>query len=248
MSTISLPPSAQVNRSPHVYERSEQSDSENKKDVIRNSIESPQTDWGFSILRCTYESEEEWAAFISRFRSDLDSYFRFESDVDLRSRLRLPVVEDRNRLNGATWDQARTAFVEILKEDSKKRDRKSWHLPDPQSRIGWAIHEIPQSTFFIYADQASVSSIVGCDETKEAKMSDNNYYFTLVSADHTQPNGDGRARTEEEVSDIDDSPDSEYHMATRQNFKVFDFVALYANIVDDAWPDFIVNEDGISSV
>ena len=175
MSTITLPPKAQQsNRSPHVYDRSEQSDyGEEEKNVIRNSIKSPQADWpqadwGWSIVRCTYASDDEWAAFLTRFRNDIDDYFRFQSDVDLRLRLRIPVVEDRKRLDGATWEQARTAFMDMLQEDSKNRDGNSWHLPDPQSRIGWAKHEIPQSTFFIFADQASVLSVVGCDQTKEA--------------------------------------------------------------------------------
>lgn len=245
MSTISLPPNIQSNRTPHIYE-DHLEERDVSKDVIRKSIESPHKDWGFSILRCTYQSDEEWNTFLTRFRDDLDSYFRFESDKDLRSRLRLPVVEDRKLLDGATWDEARDFFMETLEDDSKKRDGNSRHLPDPQSRVGWAKNEIPQSTFFIYADQASVSSVVDCEQTTEAKMDDGAYYFAIVWADHTQP--EGRARTEEELEEIDDSPDSEYHQLTRQNFKVYDFLELYVHIVEDMWPNFVVEDDGISSV
>jgi hypothetical protein len=248
MSTITLPPRAQSNGIPHVYDHFDPAETEDEKKVIRHSIKSSKADWGFSILRCTYESDEEWATFLKRFRDDLNGDLCFETDEDLRIKLRIPIVEDRELLNGATWDQARTFFMETLQDDSKKRDGNSQHLPDSNSRIGWAKHEIPQSTFFIYADQASVSSVVRCDERKEAKMGNGAYYFTLVWADHTQHGVEGRAMTQEEIEEIDDSPDSEYHQLTRQNFKIYDFVTLYVHIVEDMWPNFVVHDDGISYV
>ena len=263
MSTLSLPPTSTVDRKFHIYSRMKESDFDDTKSTIRHHLTEGREqefaimgppdfnqqvmrhsiddgrDWGFSILRCTYKSQSEWDLFLSKIRDDLDGYFAFPADSDLRAKLRCPIVEDQTKLDNATWREASVVFNDMLMDDLQKaKPDAKW----TEDKISWAIYGIPRQQFFIYADQASVDSVIKCGESGVAKRGRRKYFFTLVrNADYSFLDG-------EDAADLEDTLNSEFRLESRQNFKVWMFPAVYAAILEDAWYDCIPGDDGISTV
>ena len=175
-------------------------------------------------------------------RADLDRYLAFETDADLRASLELPVIEDSARLDVATWKEARTRFDEWAWEELKQRPEfdQSWEISKREEKVGYMINRLPHLEFFIYADKASVDSVVGCVDIK----ADGAYFFTLVATALKKP----RVVSYDDDYNIieDDEEEEEAKSALWQRFKVNEVAIAYSSVAIDQWPGYLRGKDGIS--
>lgn len=146
--------------------------------------------WGLPIIRCTYASQEWWDAFLLQMMLDIEEeYLRYESRDVLRKSLQCPVVEDRARLDGATWEQARTKFDEWIVEDMAAHPLEDppKTIPTrvfnkPEERAAFDIMRSPYWSFCIFVDEASLSSVLDTTTPKDERSisEGKDYYFILV--------------------------------------------------------------------
>lgn len=93
----------------------------NEADIIeRHLIRNSHQTWGFVIYRCTYDSDENWATFMSRLRLCTEQSFAEYNGADIMARLAWTVVEDRSLLDGATADEVRDHWLEWVQTAAER--------------------------------------------------------------------------------------------------------------------------------
>lgn len=112
--------------------------------------------WGFVIYRTTYNNDTEWAEALSRLRHDYEEAFHMDNGDDILGQLRLTVMDDKQKFNGATADDIRHHFqtwaLESYKhEQSQERDER-------QQLAG--LNRSPRYNFAVQIDGDSLHSII----------------------------------------------------------------------------------------
>ena len=220
------------NRSIATYIPSEEDDTTEKiVDMIQNG---QLQNWGLSIVRCTYASQFRWDRYISLIHRHIQE--RIYHDL-LRSTLNCPIIEDRDRLDGATWKQARGIFDEWVVADIKANppDYSKFSQPPPteaNKRLESDIYRAPRWEYFIYADQASMESILDCTE-EDPWMSKGDCWLTIVTTGLKQPRqffeDDNGVWIRDYEGDLSDGIDSWKGLC--QKIKAMDVVPAYVDIV-----------------
>ena len=202
--------------------------------------------WGFTILRCTYDSQTDWDAFLKRFLEDIDANLRFEWETTLRPNFQFRVVEEPERLNNISWRQARAQFTTLNVEDIRQShpnvtDAETKLLQRDTVEDNSGLPR-PYREYFIYADRDSVASVINCGRTWRDAQEPGNYYFTLVLALHKEviaSGYDGTSPLPCEEGEEEDWP--------MKRFKVDHFLEVYSLLLDYFWDDFHTKDDGICS-
>src|SRR5437868_5952787 len=137
------------------------------KEIIHTSNEQLGLEkWGFVIYRCTYTSQEKWDKFMALIKEDAKEYLQDENDQDLWQSIDWRVVENEEALGGNDWKEARSVFdawvtSELKKETEEGREIRDW--PDyltESEKFRLRVKQAPHYRFFIFADEASVNSVV----------------------------------------------------------------------------------------
>ena len=211
--------------------------------------------WGFIIYRCTYVSQTRWDDFLSALQADVDSFLLAEDD-DLRGSLQWKVVEDQSKLDGATWQEARTHFDQWVddelcdgSEGIEKITQRPW-VEQVKQGISWSYEEKldyrissePRHSHFIYVDEASLNSVLD-----HGKGTQGQYYITLVQTARLDPEVQ-----EEDGEDVKIPETQEYEgywQNIRQKIAADDLVNLYGSVAQGDWPEgFQMDHFGISLV
>jgi hypothetical protein len=110
--------------------------------------------WGFVIYRTCCGNDEDWAEFLKRLRFRMERAFDFYNGRDVLTLFTLTVIEDPERLDGASTAAVRERF-------------RQWCVTAPQSeqQQGDAGSEIrpglsPRYRYAIQVDAASLQSVV----------------------------------------------------------------------------------------
>jgi len=224
---------------------------ETAQDLIRASNEdlNPKK-WGFVIYRCTYSSQNKWDKFLSLIKEDAREYLENEKNQDLWESMEWSVVEDRE-LDGVDYKEARRKFDHWVRselENQTEVDTETWMEPDcsEEEIFQYRLSEQPpRHQFFIFADEASVNSVVDCDKANNRGMP-GGYYITLVQTGLLDRGEELHPEVAEEY-DLEET-DEDYWCDFRQKFKAWDVVALYASILNGDWPDGFAEHDGVSEI
>lgn len=245
ISSITIPPHLS-NHESHRYARYRKEGGwdgdDDPAETIRNYLDDGDEEtFGLTILRCTYKSQADWDAFVRAFQDQTDRYLWMPSDQSIRPKFCCPIVEDRSQLDGVDWRTARTYFDESVYEDYKQAAALS-DTPgqDLQSQVTLFSFEKLSRQFFIYADQASVESVARNAHSMKASKRKGAYYFHLVkSALNSRfcPDGGEYAET----------TDEQELLYQHQKFKVYDFLTIYSDILNECWPYFHHGDDDIST-
>jgi hypothetical protein len=122
--------------------------------------------WGFAIVRGTYNSQPQGDKFMAQLLKDIrDRNLQFEEDSLLQDTLNVPVIEDKEKLNGATWEFARHAFNEWVVKDMAAHplalmEPRSLRQLSPREKALEHMHRTPFWTYCIFVDEASLSSML----------------------------------------------------------------------------------------
>lgn len=66
--------------------------------------------WGFSIYRCTYESDADWAEFLHRYQWHVNHLLGYYNGLDMLESYQVTVFEDKSLFEGATTATIRDHF------------------------------------------------------------------------------------------------------------------------------------------
>jgi hypothetical protein len=220
----------------------EDCDSKRSIKVHFQRLGSTNSKWGFSILRCTYSSDELWTKYLERMSDHVADKLNFKADSDLRERLEITIIESP-ALDGATWKQARDVFhVWSLEELKTLPDYDEAWLKGEGDRLHFAVGRSPRTEFFIYADEASVNSVVNSGQSYREIRAPGTYYFTIVATGLRTPRIVHLRKDGTPVRDYEESEGT--RKALRQRFKANEYVGLYGICLDDSWPDIVADDKG----
>lgn len=218
---------------------------------------SQQRKWGLKIFRCTYTSQPRWEKYVSLIHhhireSDVHAYEKTLEDLDC------PIIEDREKLDGATWKQARTMFDEMVLADIKADPPSDHHMIvvppiGTKKRLEFDMQSTPRLQYFIYADQASVDSVVDCT-SEHPQWSEGDYWFTVVFTGLLRP----------QISEVDDNGvwirdyeldpdepsgnDNDTWKGLYQKIKLTDFMEAYSEMERFQLVHNYIREDGITDL
>jgi hypothetical protein len=83
----------------------------NKADLIERYLqEDHRQTWGFVVYRSTYDSDDDWATFLQRLRSEMEKTMDFYGGRDILEKFVLTVFDDRSLFDGASTDSIRRHF------------------------------------------------------------------------------------------------------------------------------------------
>lgn len=238
ISTLSLPLSNE-------YPPAQSSDSrdDDKHDLRMHYLRVPHDHkWGFAILRCTYSSDALWTEYLKRIRDHIAHKLNFEQDDDLRAKLEIPIFESPI-LDGLTWMQARDIFDAWALEEVKAHPRyNDTCLKQQDLTLHLVLGSSPRTEFFVYADEASVNSVVNSGQSFREIRAPGAYYFTVVATGLRTPRVYHAKKDGTPVKDYEGS--EETREALRQKWKANEYVGLYAYCMNDNWPDIHENDKG----
>lgn len=66
--------------------------------------------WGFSIYRCTYESDADWAEFLHRYQWHVNHLLGYYNGLDMLKSYQVTVFKDKSLFEGATTATIRDYF------------------------------------------------------------------------------------------------------------------------------------------
>ena len=193
-------------------------------------------------------------------KEDAREYLQDENDQDLWQSIDWRVVENEEALGGRDWKEARSVFdawvtSELKKETEECREIRDW--PDylmESEKFRLRVKQAPHYRFFIFADEASVNSVVDCDKNNTRGVP-GGYYITLVQTDLVEKEGEWDAEYDEDeedegdVRDVKDGEDPEYRKALLQNFRAWDLVVLYASVLNGDWHEgFEQTDNGVTEI
>lgn len=103
--------------------------------------------WGWIIYRCTYESETEWQAFMTRLRFYINDTLEQHNGLDILDSLNYHVFEDRALFDGAHPSAVREHF-------------RKWTTMAPQQEQGTEADRSQRYNYCIHVDQAALQLIL----------------------------------------------------------------------------------------
>ncbi|KZZ99738.1 hypothetical protein AAL_02310 [Moelleriella libera RCEF 2490] len=104
--------------------------------------------WGWLIYRCTYASDEQWAAFMARLAHYMDATLAFHNGLDLKPSLDARVVEDPAAFDGAVPGTVRQHFRQWAATASETEQAGRPALRSQRYR------------YCLHVDQAALESVV----------------------------------------------------------------------------------------
>lgn len=191
-------------------------------------------------------------------RKDAYECLKESDEKDLLDTMEWTVVEDPT-LDGVTWQEARDRFDERLRNELLALEKPYQSFIEsvlggidtfwtPKGKINCDILLKPSHEFFLFADEASVRSVI--DHLEESNVTTSKFYFlTLVrnglQDDGTEAHSDmleelGQSR-EDEDEEILDNDDEEYWRDLRKMVQAWDLVKVYATIKAGGWQDYLVD-------
>jgi hypothetical protein len=102
------------------------------------------------IYRCTYESEAEWAEFLSRLNYYIEDTLRFDNALDMQSSLNYHVFEDRESLDKAHPSTVREIFSQWA-ETAPQREQGEGKFAMRSQRYNYCLH----------VNQEALQSVIG---------------------------------------------------------------------------------------
>jgi hypothetical protein len=110
---------------------------------------------GWVIYRCTYDSDEQWQAFLERFGYYVHATLAFHNGEDLESSLDIQVLQDP-AFDGATPDDVRQYF------------RQWTEVASMQEQNGRPAGRAQRYRYCLHVDQEAVESVLECPEPPPA--------------------------------------------------------------------------------
>ncbi|KAK4992678.1 hypothetical protein LTR50_001013 [Elasticomyces elasticus] len=121
--------------------------------------------WGWIIYRCTYDSDEQWQAFLERFTYYVHATLVFHNGQDLESSLDIQVLQEREIFDGATPDVVRQYF-------------KQWADVASELEQGRPAGLAQRYRYCLHVDQEAVESVLAGPEPPEDELG--NGYVNIV--------------------------------------------------------------------
>lgn len=103
--------------------------------------------WGWVIYRCTYESETDWEAFITRIRFYIHDTLRAYNSLDMLESLNYHVFDDQALFDGARPATVREHFAQ-------------WAVTAPQQEQGTDAKQSQRYNYCIHVDKEALSSVI----------------------------------------------------------------------------------------
>ena len=107
--------------------------------------------WGWIIYRCTYDSDEQWQAFLERFGYYVHATLVFHNGQNLESSLDIQVLQERELFDGATPDDVRQYF-------------KQWADVASEQEQGRPAGRAQRYRYCLHVDQEAVESVLAGPE------------------------------------------------------------------------------------
>jgi len=158
--------------------------------------------WGLVILRCTYASQSQWDQFMS-INKELAHEF-VEDDPDVEEAMAWTVIEDVERLDNKSPEEALPVFREWLetggghqeREEIQRRREELFERGDwrPQPRTTYpnlvSVGAIPRHKYFIHVDQEALESVL--NDGQPLQWGKTVAWVNVVNYDLYQGNGSRR--------------------------------------------------------
>jgi hypothetical protein len=164
------PEPTQSRRTPDRY-----TDFNDADNLERQMREDGHQKWGWLIYRTTYDSDEQWQAFLERFGYYVHATLEFHNGVDLESSLDIQVLSDRETLEGATPDDVRQYFQQWAEVASMEEQGRPAGLAQ---RYRYCLH----------VDQEALESVLGGPEPPEDELGGG--YVNIVRAEGIEVEAD----------------------------------------------------------
>jgi hypothetical protein len=134
--------------------------------------------WGWVIYRCTYESDEQWQAFLERFGYYVHSTLAFHNGEDLKDSLNIQVLADPTTLDGATPGEARQYF-------------QHWSETASMEEQGAPAGLAQRYRYFLHVDQEALESVLAGPEPPEDELGDGYVNIVLAKGIEVEADEDG---------------------------------------------------------
>lgn len=208
--------------------------------------------WGWTIVRCTYQSQAQWEKFLALLLEDLDFELRHPSDEISRDAFYCQIIEDPS-LDAASWKEARDTFDQWALTEMRIKSPPIYTKIRPleqsidQQHLEGRIHSSPRWQAFVYADQESVDSVTTSERFWKSKEQGGGYFINIVTTGNA-PFGvfaideDGVWLKDYESQAVD-------RQTLRQRVKGCRLLELHEKMLGNLWPDRkFVNDDGITEL
>lgn len=222
------------------------------KEPLEKFIKDSSTGWGWTVVRCTYQSQSQWEEFLALLIEDLDFVLRHPADRTIRDALYCQVIEDPS-LDEAGWKRARETFDQWALTEMREKlppvYTQDWPASGNISQISLksALCTSPRWRAFVYADQESVDSITGSGRCWKIKEQGGGYFINIVTSG-IAPVG----YYEVDDNDVwlkDYESQNVDRQVLRQKVRGCRLLELHRAMLGDLWPDrYIVNDDGITEL
>lgn len=195
-----------------------------------------QMKWGLPIVRCTYKSQPRWEQFLAVLHGHIQHDFLDkdpENGPDLQSTLVCNIIEDEERLEGASWKEARNVFDEWVLQDIKAHPLEPPIVFHPvistykreKNKFKEDIARSPYWQHFIYVDETSVASVLDHVPSEMMKVMSPHYWITVVISRLSEYDADGNL--------MGDDDDIALPRELYKKFKIDQFLRVYATLAHE---------------
>ncbi|EEP75912.1 predicted protein [Uncinocarpus reesii 1704] len=159
LSTAKARPSAD-NKRRHSLPRERRATTNTSSAKIRELLSQQRHDkWGFLIYRCTYDDDTAWATFLSLLEERAHDNLKREGDLDLKEKLVWTVIEDKEKLDGASVDKVGDMFLNWIESEEAKNEQQIG--PDELGRpVAAILGTTPRYLCCVHVDAESLHSVV----------------------------------------------------------------------------------------
>lgn len=171
--------------------------------------------WGLVIYRCTYDSDADWSAFMTRLHFQTRSALKSYNALDMLDSLALTVFEDRANLDGASKSAVREKF-------------QIWTATAPQTEQGSnaTAAQSQRYRFCIHVDEEALESVVHHARPPPGPEGRGPGFVNLVSRDWEPDTSSDRMEEGAELIDGSDLQDVGWMKVEYQNVMVDFYVLL----------------------
>jgi hypothetical protein len=199
---------------------------------VRYGIEhNVQKRWGLAIICCTYTSQTRWDVYVSLICKHIQQSLDLEKDSFLKDILSCPMIEDLQRLDGATWKEARARF-DMKANPLGPTMYRQLEFKTPEEKLKDEIRRAPYWMLFVYADEASVASVVDTVIEPGEGSAEGDPWLTIVASALME----SRSCFEDEngvmVEDCEGSVEDEFPKLYLK-IRIDDLMHLYARVAGD---------------
>ena len=149
--------------------------------------------WGWVIYRCTYSSDNDWATFMEKLKTEthsmLDDYGATEA---IASQLVWTVIDDREKLENASKSDVRRMFSEWTSSPEAAAEQPNTWLHPSETRMA-------RYRYCIHVDETSLRSVLDGSEDWHLNLVDRSWISEAEQSDEEDPEDHF---TEEELEQI----------------------------------------------